>query len=187
MTSVSPVDFSVRTNLPDFRAELKRLEARFRTRAVNNALRAAGRVFAKDAKRRAPVRRRTSARLGRPPGLLRDSIGVRKSSRYRSRQSINLWVGVRARRKRGHRGKVTQPFYWYFLEGGWYPHTGPRRVSKGKRSTALRRQRKIAAGAQKVRHPFLAPAFASNKGQALGEFNKSLSRWIARYEAQQAK
>lgn len=152
------------TNLPDFQRDLAALGQRVQRRVATRAARAAGRVFREAAKALAP--RRT--------GALARGLYVGRSRRS-TRSTLVFTVGVRSGKRAGKRG---DPFYWRFLEGGWIPSGGKRRRG-GLRSRALQRERALAAGARRVSHPFLDPAFRQRGAQALAEFNRVMTQGIA--------
>lgn len=154
---------SVRVNIADFRRDLQALGRKVESRIVTRGLRAAGAVFRDSARGIAP--RRT--------GALQRSLYV-----TRSRQSrpglIVFSVGVRGRRT-GKKGRVTDAFYWRFLEGGWIPRGPGRRIAGGRRRRNLERSR--LAG-QRIELPFLRPAFQRNQTRALQAFETAVAQGI---------
>ena len=179
-----PDGIEVRINLPDFKRQLAQFDDRVRKRISARALVAGGRVFQKDAKRRAPVLQRPAK--GRVAGALRRNIVVLRS-RIRRSNMIQYNVGVRTSQRvsRGKRAAFLargDPFYWYFLEGGWIP-TGPRRIGGGRAVRSLRRRRATASGARRYRFSFLGPSFETLKGTALNEINRVMEVEIAKESA----
>lgn len=162
------------TNLPDFRRQLAEVNRRMGTRVVRAAARAAGNVFAKSARQKAP--KLAQATKQRVPGALRRAIYVGRGRT--SRDKVRFFVSVRSGKGYAKKGRG-DPFYWRFLEGGWLPRGPGGKLKGGARSRRLQRNRARAAGAQEVRYPFLKPAFDEAGGRALLQFNERMARGIA--------
>ena len=180
-----PDGVQVRINLPDFKRQLAQFDQKIRKRIAGKALLAGGKVFQKEARRRAPVLQKLLAK-GRTPGTLKRNIVVLRS-RIRRANLVQYNVGVRTSSKvsRGKRAAFIakgDPFYWYFLEGGWIP-SGPRKRGGGRASASLLRRRAAGSGARRYRFPFLAPSFQSLKSTALNEINKVMEVEIAKESA----
>lgn len=138
------------------------LPKRFDRRMLNAALMAGARLIADDAERRAPVLQQPDPR--RRPGTVRRNIRARPV-RATPGNTATVIVGVRrisgkalvafktAQFARGRRGRgadnPNDPFYWRFLEFG---------------------TSKMAA------RPFMRPAFAARRGEALDLFRRRLSQ-----------
>jgi HK97 gp10 family phage protein len=138
------VKFTVK-GIADLKAALLGLAPNLRRRALRNALAAGGRVFAADAKRRAPVLAAPVLRNGvviRKPGTVRQAIRVRTSRNARSKGDVGVFVNVapakgarfrtikggaalgllnrRVQTRKNQRGAQSpnDPFYWRWLEFG---------------------------------------------------------------------
>lgn len=171
---------TVRNNLPEFKRELVALGQRVERNITKNALRAAGRVFAAEAKRIAPVLNRAilTPKRTRIPGALRAAIRVASSRKSRKLTPVQT-VGVRASKAQTKRG--ADPYYWRFLEGGWIPRGPGQRFKGGKRRRAVERERALRSGATKItKYNFLKPAFDRKKQEALDAFIKSMSDGIVK-------
>lgn len=173
----------VKTNLAQFNQQIAALGKRFSGRILPRANRAAGVVFRDQARLIAPVLQQPDPR--RIPGALRRNIyvGVMRSPQP---GTVVAFVTVRTSRKRtevkklkiARSGKVVDPFYWRFLEGGWMPRTAGKRLRGGSNSKALQRQRNAAAGARTISKPFFAPAFERGKVRALAAFVATAEKGI---------
>lgn len=106
------------------RGELKILPERMRRRALRPALRAAGAVIRKEARRNAPIL--AASTKYRLRGTLRKAITVRSSRRDRKKGNEGVFVNVKplsrsnikAGKSQGLRIARNDPFYWRFLEFG---------------------------------------------------------------------
>ena len=163
----------VRTNLPDFRAQLRALSERVEGKLVTRALRAAGRVFRDSARRKVPILRAPDAR--RRAGAIQRAIYVGRSRESRKGTPVYV-VSVRATGGQTKRG--IDPFYWRFLEGGWTPRGRGRGLRGGHRAKAVQRQRVLKAGGRKVSYPFLKPAFDADGGRAVDAFVQTLTQGL---------
>lgn len=158
---------TVKHNLPDFKAQMQELGRKFIPVARAASL-AAARVFVKAVRRFAP----------KDTGRLRRAVVIKRARRV-ARGAVHYIVGIRQgasqqriqRKRKGQKVEVNlDAFYWRFLEGGWIPRHSSNAMRGGRRTKALQRRRALASGAKVVRHPFIAPAFNSVSGKALGEF-----------------
>jgi HK97 gp10 family phage protein len=159
------VSVTVKTNLPDFRLQLREVDRKTRTKVVRAALRAAANVFKRHVKREAPKR----------SGALQRAIYVSRGRGYKAATDERFFVAVRTGKKYAKKGKG-DPFYWGFLEAGWIPRGRGQALKGGDRSKALQRRRLLASGAKKVQFPFFAPAFKSGGTEALTAFNTRMDR-----------
>lgn len=178
---------TVRTNLPEFKRELQALGQRIERQIVRRSIRAAGTVFAKEAKRIAPVLDRAilTPKKTRIPGALRAAIRVASSRKSRKLTPVAS-VFVKATAKQVKRG--ADPFYWRFLEAGWIPRGPGQRFKGGPRRRALERERALASGATKItKYRFLQPAFQAKKNEALDAFIKAMNEGIAKENAKRGK
>jgi len=180
----------VRTNLAQFKQQIDALGRRFGGRVVPRANRAAGVVFRDLARLLAPVLRTPDPR--RVAGSLRRNIYTGRS-RDAAPGAVSAFVGVKTSRRRSNvqqlklrrSGKVLDPFWWRFLEGGWTPRGRGKKLRGGTRSRALQRSRNAAAGAQQISRPFLAPAFERGKVRALAAFVAAMERGIKEESARE--
>lgn len=170
---------TVKTNLPDFRAQMQRLGKAF-IPVARAATLAAARELAKEAKRLAPHG------TPRSTGRLQRAIVV-KRARNVERGTAHYIVGVRQgaaaqnvqRRRKGKTVSVNlDAFYWRFLEGGWVPRGPGKALKGGRRTKALQARRARASGGKVVRYAFLAPAFQSAGGRALSTFYAKLDAGV---------
>ncbi len=165
---------TVKVNIPDFKRQLLALGQRMEKNIVRRGARAAANVLVTEARRRAPVLQ--APRKGRIAGALRQSI--RSIARRSPRGIVTQSVGVRATGAQTKAG--IDPFYWWFLEGGWIPPGTGQRFRGGERRRAWERRRALAAGARRVAYPFLAPAFEAAGLRALRAFNDTVADGIAK-------
>jgi HK97 gp10 family phage protein len=172
-----PDGVRVRVDIPDFRRQLREIEARLQRRVVGDGVRAAARVFRDAARRGAPVLRAPDRR--RTAGALRQAIVITRGKFVRGQ--VSYAVTVRASKLR--RGTRDDPFYWRFLEGGWIPRGPGRRIGGGERRRALERSRILGGGGRRVQYPFLQPAFDQQKGAALSAFNQRVEARIGELQA----
>lgn len=161
----------IRTNLPDFRAQMQRLGREF-IPVARAATLAGARVFLKEVKRGAPKR----------TGRLQQAIVI-KRARSVPRGAVQYIVGVRQgaaqqrvkRRRKGGTVEVNlDAFYWRFLEGGWVPRGHKNTLRGGRRTKSLQASRARAAGGRIVKYAFIAPAFKRGGGAALSAFYAKL-------------
>lgn len=164
----------VKVDLPDFRRQLAEVEKRMRMKITRAALRAAGNVFARVARQKAP--RLDQATKQRIPGALRRAIYVGRGRTGRDRE--RFFVSVRGGKRYAAKGRG-DPFYWKFLEAGWIPRGPGGKLKGGNRSKKLQRSRARAAGAREVRYPFFKPAFDEAGRQALAAFNERMVKGIS--------
>lgn len=75
-------------------------------------------------------------------------------------------------------GRIADPFYWRFLEGGWIPRGPGNKFKGGERTRAILRARALAGGASRVNHPFLQPAFTFAENAALDTALEFMTRAI---------
>lgn len=172
-------DIIVRTNLPDFEAQLALFSSDFQKKTVKSALSAAATVYKKLAISRAPIlnslqySRKKNPRIA---GLLRKAI-------YATRSRSKSGVGVEAyfvSFRRGAKGAKTgrDAFYGRFLELGWTPRGPGQKLKGGNRSRALQRSRNTATGAKKYRYAFLEPAFNQGGAAAINAFTIRIAKRI---------
>lgn len=163
----------IKTNLPDFRAQMQKLGKDFIPLAAASA-RAAAREIAKEVRRHAP----------RDTGRLRGAVVIKRARRV-PRGSVQYIVGIRQgksqqriqRKRKGQKVSVNlDAFYWRFLESGWVPRRPKEALRGGRRTKSLQARRARSAGARQVRHPFIAPAFRSSQGRALSTFYSTLEQ-----------
>lgn len=167
-------DIEFRTNLPDFRAQLRAIGNDFQRRAVRSATGAAATVFKQIVIARAPVLKPENRRVGRITGTLKRNVIVTRSRRLSGNGVEVYTVTVRE----GKKSKFVDAFYWRFLEGGWIPRGPGKRIFGGKRRRAIERKR---LGSGRVEYPFIAPAFAAGHDAALAAFNARIAKKIHEY------
>lgn len=159
-------DVKVASNFEKLSAQLKEIGSQFGRRIVRSATGAAAAVFARAARKNAPVLQTVKSK-NRVAGALKRNIFFKRSKRS-SNGSEQYYVGVRSGKRAKGGG---DPFYWYFLEHGWVPRGRGNRRKGGDRIKAVMRKRDIAAGKQ-VKYPFIAPAFETEKEKAVEAFFK---------------
>lgn len=168
---------TVKTNLPQFRAEMDRIGRDFIPMA-RTAARAAAVEFAKAVRRFAP----------KDSGRLRRAVIIKRARRV-PRGTVHYIVGIRQgvsqqRIKRMRKGAKVDvnldAFYWRFLEGGWVPRGPGNRIKGGTRRRRLERDRLISQGARFVKKPFIGPAFTTSSERALRTFYDTLSERVSR-------
>jgi len=141
----------------DFKAKLMEIPRALRRRVLRNALSAGARIVRDEAKRTAPIL--AAANISAPyrkPGTVRDAIRVRTSKRDTRSGDVGVFVNVKPAKGANRGGKnQNDPFYWRFLE------FGTRRMSA---------------------RPFLQKG-GDKLQQALGVFQVSLGKWIAKVNA----
>ena len=186
-----PDAVTLKINLPDFLKQMRGFSERTQKQHARAAASAGAKVFIRLAKQNARVS--SKANRDRVPGALRRNI-IQIKSRFHAPNEIVYNVGVRTKRfvQRRMKSKVKQllwerkgdPFYWYFLEGGWIPRGPGKKLRGGERARSLQRQRLLASGARKVRYEFLAPAFRGGKElsvrAAIAEMDKRIAKENAR-------
>jgi HK97 gp10 family phage protein len=148
---------SVKTNLADFRAQLKAVGLKMERKIVRAATRDALKIYKAAATRLAPELSLSAVKERRRiRGALKSSIYI-GTSRRAPKGTVSMFVGVRAKRR--FATLAVDAFYWRFLEGGWMPRGPGRKLTGGVRRRALERERNRARGARFVQRPFLLPAF----------------------------
>lgn len=170
----------LKTNLPDFKRQMKQLSLDVQRKAVRSAmfaacgvLRAAVKAKAAEPKSPKPRRPRTGT-LARAVYMVRNRRGSTKGTEA-------FVVGVRSGRKAAKTGR--DAFYWRFLEAGWIPRGPGQALRGGDRSKRLQRQRAVAGGAKVVQYPFIQPAFVMARGRAIEVFEKRMDREIQKLSA----
>jgi HK97 gp10 family phage protein len=167
-----------KTNLPQFKAQLKAFGQDFERRTMRSATAAAATVFRKLVVANAPVR----------TGLLKRAVYI-KRSRDRTSGREHYFVGVRQGRKAQRRkGGSLDAFYWRFVEQGHLAR-GPRsRLQGGKRRRALQRERLNASGAKRVgARPFLRPSFEQGREAAVQAFYGRVQKRLDQENRKQTK
>ncbi|MEI6317418.1 MAG: HK97-gp10 family putative phage morphogenesis protein [Pseudomonadota bacterium] len=173
-------EVTVKTNIADFRRELRDLGRRIERRVVRNAVVATARALVPIARAEAPRLRSPDKR--RQAGALARAIYVAKPKA--TAESVSARVSVRGKPAGGRKSKkVADAFYWRFLEGGWTPRGPGKRLRGGVRRRALERRRNAAGGAKSYRYPFLQPAFRKAQAQLLEVFHQRMAAGIAREQA----
>lgn len=126
------VEFKV-NGVQSVREALRAVAPNMRRKVLRPALRAGGSVIAKEAKRLAPVLKRSTyygssaLRRGvRMVGTLRNAILVRTSKLSTKRGDVGVFINVRplrgASRNTGPGAKNPKdPYYWRWVEFGWNP------------------------------------------------------------------
>jgi len=165
---------TIRTNIPDFRRQLRRLDTVTRRRVVARAVAAGARVFRDAARAAAPV---DSGRLRR--GIYVKSVRVRNAVGTEKAASVKIKSGARYRSV-GKRGKNNDAYYARFVIRGHIVRGPGQKLQGGRRSRELQRSRLRRSGAREVPpNKFLSRAFAASRGRALSAFNDKLSSELA--------
>lgn len=171
-----PDGLSIKLEIPDFTAQLKKFERKVQKGIAARAVNKGARVFKVFAQRKAPVLAR--ANKYRIKGLLQRTIIVAKS-KFNNKTRIEYTVMVkgpkriksavkRLKAKRKAAGRATDAFYWYFLEHGWAPRRPGQALRGGDRKKRLQRERNRAAGNTFITgKAFFAKAFRQAQGPAL--------------------
>ncbi len=172
----------MRTNLPDFRRQLREVGERVQRRYVRRSMTAAGAVLRGLAREKAPVLTRNKrGRLpkGRIPGLLRRAIYVTRNRRKSSRGVEVYSVGVKSKVRVG-KGVTGDPFYWRWQEAGWLPRGPGQRIRGGTRTRALTRSRLEKAGVKRVPGRwFLRDAARQGQSAAVDAFFRRMDESFA--------
>lgn len=170
-------EITVKTNLPEFKAQLRALGQDFERKVFRSGVSAAASVFKKLAINEAPVLKRP--KKGAVSGLLRRAIYV-KRSRDRSPGREHYFVGVRqGKAARRRKGGSLDAYYWRFVHEGHLARGPGNTIRGGRRRRALERSRLNASGAKRVpANRFLARAFSSGKESALRAFTERVQRRI---------
>lgn len=172
------------TNLPEFTRHLQAIEKKFGEQTVRRAVSAAGAVFSRAIRQKAPVLKpenaRKKAQKGRPPvvaGVLRRAVYRKRGKKKPGVESMMIGIkqGPKAAKKSGN-----DAFYWRFLEDGWLPRGGAGKIGGGKRLRALRKRRFIEGGKKEVSYPFIAPAWAVSQSKALAAFYTKMDTEVTR-------
>lgn len=172
-------ELTVKTNLPDFKAQMKELGYDFERRVFRAGVGAAAQVFRREVQRRAPVR---TGLLSRAVYVKRD----RSSGRGKEHYFVGIRQGKRARSAtvgKGFTGNL-DAYYWRFVEAGHLVRQPGGRLRGGTRTRALQRSRLIAGGAKRVPGKgFIRTAFEAKKGEALDAFTARVQRRIDKENA----
>lgn len=174
-------DVIIRTNLPDFRRQLREVGERTEKKYVRRSANAAGAVLRALAREKAPVLRPSKdrrPRRDRTAGVLKRAIRVTRNRRE-SKKGIEVYtVGVRGRVK--SRGAAFDPFYWRWQEAGWIPRGPGKKIRGGERTRRLARERILASGGQRVPGRwFLRDAAREGKNAAIDAFFKRMTESFA--------
>ena len=168
--------FTVRTNLPDFKRQMRRFSHDLQHDIVRSAGNAAAQAFKEAVIANVDKLNKTQTRAaGRPPpGTLRRAIYV-----YRRRNSphglVQFRVGFRkGKARRGAQGGSQDAFYGRFLEAGWMPRGRGRAIVGSRAARARQRAQNRAAGAKFVQYPFIAPGFRAAQSAALQAFKRQM-------------
>lgn len=174
-----------KTNLPEFKRQLKEFGFDMERKVFRNATAAAARVFRGHVMRILQRPRKSDPKKGVPPGTLRRAIYV-KRARNIPRGTEHYFVGVRqGREAQKRKGGSADAFYWRLVETGHLIRPRGQKIQGGRRSARLQRSRLNASGAKRVpAYPYLAPAFQQGQLQALAKFNESVQ---ARIDKENAK
>lgn len=167
----------VKTNIADFRAQLRAIGGDFEKKAMRSATAAAASVFRAAARQAAPQQEPPSTRKGHVVGTLKRAIYTYK--RKGSQGSVTYRVSIRMGKK--EQAKKRDAFYWSWVEQGHVARGPGQRIKGGANSKALQRKRLKSGGGFVQAQPFLAPAFRSAGSRALQVFSERLGRAIDRY------
>lgn len=128
--------------------KLREIPQAMRKKVVRNSLAAGARLVRDEAKRKAPVLKKSAATAQRKPGTVRNAIKVRTSKQSRRNGDVGVFVNVKPLKtaqirafKAGGGGSgyknPDDPFYWRWLEFG-----RTRRVGVSARNRVARIKRK---------------------------------------------
>lgn len=188
-----PQTVEIRTNLPDFKAQLHAFNDRMQNNIMRSATNAAAQVFKKAVIAAAPEfhgidRRKYNPRV---PGTLKRAVYVyrhRNPARGTVEFAVSWRKGKEFQKVKGKKGTVTNKdaYYGVWLEYGWTPR-GPGKAAwraaqvgtKGRfagRVQARRAQERARFTAIRgtVSRPFLIPGFNAARGAALAAFTTKL-------------
>jgi hypothetical protein len=150
------------SGIPELKAALLGIPDKLRRRALRNALAAGARVVQRAARAVTPVLQRPSP--FRTAGTVRKAISVRTSKLARRAGNVGVFVNVRPAKgsQRGAKSR-TDPFYWRWLNFGWYAGgRGNKRLKFAGESHRI--------GSRQVRGVGFLEAGARQLGQALQVF-----------------
>lgn len=166
-------EVTVRTNIPDFKAQMTAFGYDMERKIFRSGVAAASTVFRRHVLRILQRPRRSPVRKGETPGTLRRAIYMRRARDSRNGLE-HYFVGVRqGKAARNRKGGSADAFYWRFVELGHLIRARGQKIGGGRRYQRLQRERLNAAGSRRVpAYPFLKPAFESGKTEALSKFNE---------------
>lgn len=175
-------------NTAEFRAELAKLAERVRNAAGRKAVGEAAKVMVRPARRLAPRMRKSRKvngrrRLANPQrtaGALRRGIMAKRGKSRRGWVRAYVTVGYGKGRP-----KNADPFYWGFLERGWYPRGPGRKLRGGASSRTAARRLAASKGAAMVKRPFLKPAYEQSQGLMMAKFAEVMTLELAKIDARE--
>ena len=163
---------TIRTNLPEVRAELLRLGIDIIPKILRGATASATGVFKKLAIANAPYR---SGRLRRAIYMVR----IREES---GKGAEVYRIGVRSGKR--HQAKDNDAFYWRWVEAGYWRRApdANARIWRGINSIRVQRKRdRVSGAATRVEgQEYLARAFREGNAAAIKRFYDVVERRIAR-------
>lgn len=161
---------TIRTNLPEVRAELLRLGVDTIPKILRGATASATGVFKKLAIANAPYR---SGRLRRAIYMVR----IREES---GKGAEVYRIGVRSGKKQQKNNR--DAFYWRWVEEGYWRRAPGSNLDRGKHTIRLQRKRdRLSGRATRVEgQEYLARAFREGNAAAIKRFYDVVERRIAR-------
>lgn len=174
--AINTTDYvTVKTNLPDFRAQLAALSKEIRTKVAIAATMAALRVFKRTVEGKVPVYS-GKPRKNRVPGTLKKSIYIARSKRTSSGVA-GIVYGI-LRPKSGTRAERSgrDAYYWRWVEAGHLIRRRGQALRGGTRRRTLERKRLNDAGARRVNAVwFLRDSFRQSATLAYEAFSRSIT------------
>ena len=183
----------VRTNLPDFRAQLDATGPKLGRRVLRYATAGAAQVIRNRARQLAPSRKTGSGSIFRSkqgdriPGLLKRSIISPRNAKGSSRSLEAYFVTVRAGVAPTKGGVSRDAYYWRWVEGGHIKRQpgGPLRGGVARKKLARTRAR--AGGSWVAGRWYLQSAGQQSFSAALTEFYRRAEQKIALLSDDRAK
>lgn len=168
----------IRTNLPDFKKQLKDLGEVIEKRIARSAIRKGAKVIERAVAQAAPLR----------TGVLKRAIRSGPSRFIRGRGVVAAYVGVRSGVKQRSVGKKKvnrDAFYWRWVEDGHrIVPRGAKLSGRGERTRAVMRSRFDAAGGKRVAGSrYLQRGFNASVSTAVDAVYRELSNGIAKESA----
>jgi len=168
--------------LRELQDALKQLPDNIAKNVLRGAVASGAAVIRDQAKSNAPVYHGDVSKGHPPPGTLKRSIYIKQIREFSDLHRQVFFIGVRRGkqfRNQGKKGNLSQDaFYWTWVEFGHYWHSGKSITTKSERGK-LYRGESFHEGAQFVlAHPFLRPAFESQKDNAVEQMKAYMTKRI---------
>lgn len=168
---------TVRTNLPEVKAELLKFGIEIAPKILRGATAAAAGVFKKLAISNAPVH----------SGRLRDAIYMVRIREQSGKGAEVYRIGVRSGKKQQKNNR--DAFYWRWVEEGYWRRGPGSNLRRGKHSIRLQRARdKVSGRATRVQgQQYLGRAFRDGQATALQRFYDVVEKRIKRENKARSK